>query len=142
MDVALVSIAALSLVLAIGMGLIVFKVLRDERQRSDARVAILAAAAPRFDLPLGTSLHTPSTTVDDGAPVSTRTDLFAAGEEPSAWPRRAAVAAAVAACVAVAGYLMVPGRPAPAPAPVAASAPAPLELVSLRYVQDAKALTI
>ena len=142
MDVVLVSIAALSLVLAIGMGVIVFKVLRDERQRSDARVAILAAAAARFDLPLRTSVGTAAVAADDARPVSTRADLFAADEEPSAWPRRAAVAAAVAASVALSGYLMLPGRPAPAPAAAAAAAAAPLELISLRYAQDAKALTI
>ena len=139
MDVVLVSIAALSLVLAIGMGLILFKVLRDERQRSDARVALLAAATARFDLPLAGPLHT---TADATTPVRTRADLFAAGDEPSAWPRRAAVAAAVAAAVDLGGYLMLPGRPAPAPAPAVASAAAPLELISLRYTQDANALTI
>jgi hypothetical protein len=142
MDVVLVSIAALSLVLAIGMGLILFKVLRDERQRSDARVAILAAASARFDLPLASSIHPAATMGHESSPASTRADLFAAGDEPSAWPRRAAVAAAVAASVALAGYLMLPGQPAPAPAAPAAAAAAPLELISLRYTQDAKALTI
>ena len=52
MDVLLIGIAALALILAIGMGLILFKVLNDERQRSDARVAALAAAAATVDLPL------------------------------------------------------------------------------------------
>ena len=141
MDVVLVSIAALSLVLALGMGLIVFKVLRDERQRSDARVAILAAATPRIDLPLASPLSA-TATMGNPAAVSTRGELFAVDDEPSAWPRRAAVAAAVAASVALAGYLMLPGRPVPAPAAPAAAAAAPLELISLRYTQDAKALTI
>ena len=45
MDILLIGIAALALILAIGMGLLLFKVLNEERQRSDARVAALAAAA-------------------------------------------------------------------------------------------------
>src|SRR5262245_10753218 len=49
MDVVLVSITALSLVLAIAMGVVLFTVLREDRQRSDARVAALAAASARFD---------------------------------------------------------------------------------------------
>ena len=142
MDVVLVSIAALSLVLAIGMGLTLFKVLRDERQRSDARVAVLAAATARVDLPPGPPVHGTAATEDVSTPVSTRGDLFAAGDEPSAWPRRAAVAAAAAASVALAGYLMLPRPPAASPAAPTAAAAAPLELISLRYTQDAKALTI
>ena len=56
MDVLLIGIAALSLILAIGMGLILFKVLNDERQRSDARVAALAAASATVDLPLASQV--------------------------------------------------------------------------------------
>ena len=52
MDVVLVSIAGLSLFLAIAMGAVLFTVLRDDRRRSDARVAALAAAAATLDLPL------------------------------------------------------------------------------------------
>ena len=42
MDFVLVSITALSLILAIAMGVVLFTVLREDRQRSDARVAALA----------------------------------------------------------------------------------------------------
>ena len=93
MDVLLIGIAALALILAIGMGLILFKVLNDERQRSDARVAALAAAAATVDLPLAS--QTDDVAVPD--PVISRSDLFVTADEGSPWPRRAAVAAVLAA---------------------------------------------
>ena len=138
MDVVLVSIAALSLVLAIGMGLIVFKLLREERQRSDARVALLSAATRASDPPLKAALRT---TPQVDAAVPTRPELFAAADAPSAWTRRAGVAAALAATLAVAGYLILPGRP-DTPANAVATAAGPLELISLGYARDVNALTI
>jgi hypothetical protein len=135
MDVLLISIAALALILAIGMGLILFKVLSDERQRSDARVAALAAAAADVELPLASQS-------DDLAlsdPVISHGDLFVAAEEGSPWPRRAAVAAGVAVIVAIAGYTVVPRGAAPAPAAVAT---APLELLALKHTQEGKTLTV
>ena len=48
MDVVLVSITALSLILAIAMGVVLFTVLREDRQRSDARVAALGKAREVF----------------------------------------------------------------------------------------------
>ena len=41
MDVMLVSVAIASIVLACAMGAVLFKVLKEERRRSDARVALL-----------------------------------------------------------------------------------------------------
>ena len=100
MDVLLIGIAALALILAIGMGLILFKVLNDERQRSDARVAALAAAAATVDLPLAS--QTDDLALPD--PVISRSDLFVTADEGSPWPRRAAVAAVLAVVVAIGGY--------------------------------------
>ena len=145
MDVVLVSITAVSLVLAIAMGLIVFKLLREDRQRSDARVAMLTAATGRFDPPLQAAGRT--VPQDRDVPVPARAELFAPDVAPSAWPRRGAVVAAVAATLAAAAYLVLPGGPAASPnvvPPTAlATTPAgPLELMSLHYARDVNALTI
>jgi len=140
MDVLLIAISALSLILAIGMGVILFKVFNDERQRSDARVAVLAAAAAETELPLA-----PVTLDDDEplatAPVASHSELFITADEPSPWPRRAAVAAALAATVAIAGYVLLPSRgQAPAAAPAVAAMP--LELLALRHAQQGNTLTV
>ncbi len=134
MDVLLIGIAALALILAIGMGLILFKVLNDERQRSDARVAALAAAAADVDLPLASQ----SDDLERSDPVISRSDLFVAADESSPWPRRAAVAAGVAVIVAIAGYTVVPRGATPAPAAVTT----PLELLALRHTQEGNTLTV
>ncbi len=135
MDLLLIGIAALSLILAVGMGLILFKVLNDERRRSDARVAALAAAASDVDLPL--TLHADDHAAPD--PVPSRSDLFVSADEASLWPRRAAVAAGLAAIVAIAGYAIVPSRPA---APPAAAQVAPLELLAMKHSQEGDTLTV
>jgi hypothetical protein len=144
MDFLLVGIAALSLILAIGMGLILFKVLQDERQRSAARVAFLNAAAAETELPLAPALDEPAFAASDepafaAGPVVSRSELFIRADAPSPWPRRAAVAAALAATVAIAGYVLLPSRAA-APAPAAAAMP--LELLALRHTQQGNTLTV
>jgi hypothetical protein len=140
MDVVLVSIAALSLIIAMAMGVILFKVLREERQRSDARVAMLAAASARFDLPL--AVREPAI-VHEPAPVTqTSGELFAVADDQSPWGRRAGVAAALAAVMTVAGYALLPAKSG-APEPSAAAAQSqPLELLSLTHTQQPSGLTI
>lgn len=94
MDVMLVSVAIASIVLACAMGAVLFKVLKEERRRSDARVALLAMAAGHGPL------------VDDGP----------------GWGRRAAVLGGVVLLVSIAGYALLsrnPGSARPAPAPAA-----------------------
>jgi len=135
MDVLLIGITALSLILALGMGLILFKVFSDERQRSDARVAALAAAASNVDLPL--PLHAEDSAAP--SPVPSRSDLFVSADEASPWPRRAAVAAGLAVIVAIAGYAIVPSGASQAPAAVQA---APLELLALKHSQEGDTLTV
>jgi hypothetical protein len=135
MDVLLIGIAALSLILTIGMGLILFKMLNDERQRSDARVAARAAAASSIALPIATPLEEH---VVPGQ-VPSRNDLFVASDAASPWPRRAALAAGLAVIVAIAGYALLPSHAA---APPAAAAAAPLELLALKHAQEGTTLTI
>ena len=138
MDVVLVSIAALSLIIAIAMGVILFKVLREERQRSDARVAMLAAASARFDLPL--AVREPEIVQEPGPVTQASGELFAVADGQSPWGRRAGVAAALAASMTVAGYALLPAKGG---APEVAAAPAqPLELLSLTHTQQPSGLTI
>ena len=47
MDVALLSVAVISLTMAWAMGVVTWRLLREERRRSDARVAVLMAALER-----------------------------------------------------------------------------------------------
>jgi hypothetical protein len=135
MDLLLIGIAALALILAIGMGLILFKVLNDERQRSDARVAALAAAASTVDLPLVSGAD--DLTLPDH--VVSRSDLFVTEDEGSPWPRRAAVAAAVAVVIGIGGYGIAAWSTRTLPAAVPA---APLELLSLKHTQEGRTLTV
>ena len=143
MDLVLVSIAGLSLFLAIAMGAILFTVLRDDRRRSDARVAALAVAAADLDLPLAAEDRASE------APTMLRSgDLFAVPAEPSPWVRRIGVAAALAAVIAVAGYVLLPATAAQssaqAPLGGAQGGPQqpPLELLTLTHTQQPSGLTI
>lgn len=149
------------------LALAVAKLLRDGKRRSDARVAMLAAmaadaagyAAPpapdpddedldagvfqpgAVDLPLAYSSAPPI-----GA------DMFAARAEASAWPKRLAVAAALAAVlvavVLIARGGLFGGAPATEATASRAAQPAatppqlPLELLSLKQSQADGTLTI
>jgi len=124
------------------------RLMRDERRRSDARVAVLRemadAAAPEpylddaadeLDLPLA-------------ADVRPAGDLFLRREARSVWPRRVAVAATIAALVTLTALALQSTRPSPAPATDASTRPASaqteglLELLSLKQTQGTDTLTI
>ena len=140
MDVVLVSIAGLSLFVAIAMGAILFTVLREDRRRSDARIAALAAASAKFDLPLAVSEREAAR---EPEPIVVRSgELFAVGAESSPWASRFGVAAVLAVVIAAAGYVLLPARmAAPAAAATAATQP-PLELLTLTHTQQPSGLTI
>jgi hypothetical protein len=140
MDIVLVSIAGLSLFIAIAMGAILFSVLREDRRRSDARVTALAAASAKFDLPLAVSEGEPA--LEPNPAVVRSGELFAVEPASSPWASRVGVAAAVAVVIAVAGYVLLPARTV-APAAAATVAPqAPLELLTLTHTQQPSGLTI
>ena len=145
MDTTLVGVTLLSLAMAGGLSVIVWRMLRDERARSDARVAVLAsmAAAPAparaHDLPLQ---EAPPTV---GA-------LFKEPEAASPWGNRFAVMAALGLVVAsVVLFALAAGGTNPsaraagistAPANTTAAAAAGLELLSLRDGRQGDTLTI
>ena len=145
MDTTLVGVTLLSLGMAAALSVIVWRMLRDERARSEARVAVLAsmaaapaAAARAQDLPLR---QAPPTV---GA-------LFAEPERTSPWGTRAAVMAALGLVMAsvvlfslAAGGTRTSARTmsgtATATSPAVASAG--LELLSLRDSRQNDSLTI
>ena len=140
MDFVLVSITALSLILALAMGVVLFTVLREDRQRSDARVAALAAASAKFDLPL--ARHDAESLREPDQIVGPPNELFAVSSEPSPWVRRLGVAAALAVVIGGVGYMVLPARSAePSPS---ATAPQnfPLELLMLSHTTQPSGLTI
>ena len=144
MDVVLTVIAGLSLSLAVVMGVILLRMMRAERERSEARVAVLAAAAAELDDPLPLRTHLADVEATGLAhSIPAVHDLFAADEAPSPWSRRLAVAGGLAACLTLAAFALLRGAgPAVAPAAVAEAQQAPLELLSLRHQQAGGSLTI
>ena len=118
MDSTLVAATLVSLAMALALSVVVWRLLKDERRRSNARVAALAELAARPDAAIRTRpIAKPVTSVDprrrelrpapDGFcrcakpahPVSTpiaSAPLFAPPQRASPWHRRIAVMAALA----------------------------------------------
>jgi hypothetical protein len=131
MDTLLIGVTGLSLAMAISMGMLVMKLLREERRRSDARVATLldlaagspqaaerVSVAPAFEAPahaitprrpIGRAARPVSREIDlDLRPSPATTpavgSLFSEPERSSPWLARLAVAAGLALFIAAAGY--------------------------------------
>jgi hypothetical protein len=168
MDTTLVGVTLLSMAMAASLSVVVWRMLRDERQRSDARVIALSRMAgahqkstdarvlqafPRDtrggaqrDLSQELPLH-------DDAPVVMASDLFTAPKHESPWGHRVAVMSGLGLVVAsvilfalTAADRKAPARSAQAPAAQgaapAAAATGGLELLSLRDSRQAESLTI
>ena len=172
MDTILLTVTGVSLALAAGMGVLLARMLRDERRRSDARIALLSelAAEPGGATSFAEIDVAPRpTTRRQAEPLPKRSrmiefddieirpspqevpgvhDLFHEQEVSSPWPRRLAVVGGLAAVImlVVVGWSTLPlGRQAagvPAGQVSQVVAEAPLELMSLRHAQEDGALTI
>ncbi len=155
MDATLVTVTVLSMSMAAALSAIVWRMLRLERQRSNARVAALTAAA------LGASTHGRANPDLNDLPLSTpgpsdgesatASPLFAAARGESPWAARFTVMLALALVVASAVLfsLAARGRSAAnaATGSGARTLPAPstrgqLELMSLQDSRQAGSLTI
>jgi len=149
MDTLMLAVAGLSLAMATAMGFVVLRLLREERRRSDARVAALtemaAEPAPRVRTALDDFEIRPTT-------METTTgagELFSGRHEPSPWARRLGIVGILSVLVIAlvvgvrstnrAGDGAVTAT-APAPAPVAENTP--LELLSLGHTQAAGSLIV
>lgn len=145
-----------SLIVAAVMGGVAWRVVREERRRSKARVRALAAdiaseegsgvfftsGAEKDSRPL---FHVPD--LDLRPPAAASGALFAVTDRPASGHAPAAIALgvfAVASAVALAVVLSAGSRTAaPAPAaPAGAVAEAPLELVALGHDRDGDRLTV
>ncbi|MGH9310471.1 MAG: hypothetical protein ACRD1U_13925 [Vicinamibacterales bacterium] len=145
MDLVLVGITTISLVLAIGMGVVLFRIWREERLRSDARAVLLSQAAAQAEAALSKRLTgEPASALHLRAEVDAPADLFAVRETPSPWGERLAIAGAIAAVVAVAGFALSGGRSVRAGSEGAGAAPpaATLELVALRHTREEHAIVV
>ena len=159
MDTLLIIVTGLSLAMAIAMAAVVMKLLRDERLRSDARVAALSdmagglrpgAADFRLQPDVGPRARGVTRFADlalrpDPPGVAGVADLFAEPERSSPWGRRLAVIATLAAVVLTTAFVLIEretGEGQSAGMSAAAVAAAPLELLSLRHTQEAERLTI
>jgi hypothetical protein len=142
MDLVLVSITAVSLALAIAMGLIVLKLLAEERRRSDARVALLEAAAvpePEFDPYDPLSPADLASRLREDAPTG---DLFAVPDAQPLWGRRLGVAAAVAVVLVAGAYAAAWIGGGDGAGAAQARGARPLELLALTHVQEEGVLRI
>jgi hypothetical protein len=161
MDATLVTVTVLSMSMAAALSAIVWRMLRLERQRSNARVASLTAAAVRAEKPAReeTDLLLAPRSFSEGGPLAPRSDatgsrgLFVAREHESPWSARFAVMTALALVIASVVLFSLAvrgpkGRAAVGAAPPkvtqAAATPsgAELELMSLRDSRQTGSLTI
>jgi hypothetical protein len=145
METLLLTITLLSSAAAVGAGLLSWRVMRQERLRSEARIAALAAdiEADEGETPAAAEFPVREQTVD------VHGGLFSAPRSESTGGRFAAAAAAGALVVAtiVSGLVLSSGdeparQPAGAePAPVA-PANIPLELIALGHEREPDRLTV
>jgi len=170
MDSTLVAATLVSLAMALALSVVVWRLLKDERRRSNARVAALAELAARPDAAARTRpIATPVTSVDprrrelrplptdlplreasSPPPVSTpiaSAPLFAPPQRASAWHRRIAIMAALALLGASGVFLALTVKArqqltSPPGVLASASSSPSLELLSLRDARDANTLTI
>jgi len=148
MNTLLLTVTVVSLVLAGALAVLLARMVREERRRSEARVALLMDLAganesrpervSRFsDLELDPASASPA--------VATVGDLFHEHETERAWPRRLLVAGVMAGTIGVAVFAWSAidrGAAVKAPAPVSIPAQPPLELLSLGHKQEGDTLVI
>src|SRR5262245_48408159 len=147
----LVLLTITSMLLALVMSVVAWRATREERRRSDARIAALAGEIHEsLDLDLG-----PPTSVADvavNASDSREQPMFAPAPSRATagrWGIALAAGGLVVATVAAAAIVFsgesptAPGTPAARPpAAVAQASAAPLELVALAHERDGSSLTI
>jgi hypothetical protein len=157
MDIALVSVTAISLSMAFAMGIVAWRVIREERRRSDARVAALIAELDRtrgtnaglpsqprsraLDTRCGSDVSDNDPARPDPPPVTEpRAPLLGAVAGPSGWDRP--ILAAVAAGLVVVAVVTIAMGPADDALPVMSEQSTPVELLSLAHARQGQYLAI
>jgi hypothetical protein len=148
MESVLIVITLVSLAMTIALGVILARLVRDERRRSDARVAVLREMADATANQAQAVEPADDLELTHRADVHSAADLFVRAEPRPAWPRRLAVAAAIALLATFAAAALrsrsTPPESAGRANTRAASAQTAglLELLSLKQTQGTGALTI
>jgi hypothetical protein len=166
MDIALVSVTAMSLSLALAMGIVAWRLIREERRRADARVAAMIAELDRTRGGPPASPPARPRSRDTPAPVVLDTRFGSDGTDDDALPQHPppvpappapllgevpgssgwgypilAVVAAGLMVLAVATIVMGPGDDART-ATVISEPPTPVELLSLAHAKQGEYLAI
>lgn len=134
MDPLLLALTVVSLLAALGFGALAWYVLREERRRSDARVALLSSAVD------ATGPELPA----EAVPVRV-SSMFDSEPAPSGAGLpliKIAVGVAMALMLIVVVAMSNGGSDATESAVAAAREAAPLELVSMRHARDGDKLTV
>ena len=148
MESVLIVITLVSLAMTIALGAILAKLMRDERRRSDARVAVLREMADATALQVQTLEPADDFELSLEADVPAAADLFVRAEPRPAWPRRLVVVATITVIVASAAGALRSRSTPPDPAgrantrTASAQTAGLLELLSLKQTQGTGALTI
>ena len=144
MDFALAAVTVISLTLAFAMGVVTWRLMREERRRSDARVAALMADLRERGVDPPEQAVTP---VRNVAPpvdiVEAATGLFTPMRgSPALLRRLLATMAAAVVVVAVVSFAMLSGHSDDAATDPAAGTPDPVELLSLAHARQGDYLAI
>jgi hypothetical protein len=146
MDTTLVIVTVLSMGMASALSAIVWRMLRLERQRSNARVAALAALAAEAsakDRPVDTEVEYDPPVREEPLRSSTAPAMFVETERHSPWSVRFAVMAAMALVVAsIVLFSLALRAPRAGTKSAGAAATTGLELLSLNDARQADSLTI
>lgn len=150
-EMTLIAVTLLSLFLAIAMGVVTWRLVQEERRRSAARLAALAAELrsgegwSASDVP---DPFAPESAADDGAasePGAGIGGLFSSPvpSTPAGWGRFAAVAGAAGVVLAVVATVFLLSEPGAGDAnePPADARP-PLDLIALRHAAEGPFLDI
>ncbi len=149
MEITLIAVTLLSLFLAISMGAVAWRLVEEERRRSDARIAALAAELKRDDGPAADEgpdapVAEPPTdpTIADGQAAGGRLFSTPSATTPTGWTGVAAVGgAAVVVLVVAAGFLLSASDDGDAAATTEDVRP-PLDLLHLDHVEEGPFLDV
>jgi hypothetical protein len=150
MDTTLIIVSVVAVVVAVVMSAVAWRLLRDERLRSAARVAALARDIHQGLDPVDGNVP-PRAVVDEflqhrATAAASSSEMFTVAAPPSRLPLVAAVVVLVVG-IAAGATLLTSGAGSKAqdsgrPGAAHASAPTPLELVALGHERDADGLTV
>jgi hypothetical protein len=131
MEILLVTVTMASLLAAAGMAALVWRMKRDERERSAARVAALSAAIADDPIPEAWSQPWPAPGPEGNAATPVRDGLFSSPADDR--PPLARMVPMLLAGLVIVGSVAVGVAMTGATADPPASGPRPLELLSLRH---------